>query len=268
MPRAKGKERLKQKRVAKGDAAKKGEEKEAADEPEAAVDLKGPYKYRPMRPTDPPFTAADPLSGEQQGLFVWSYVAPGATRQRAEKVGLVVHGCFVKDGPEVDEFVARLHAAWPDFDIYKTSTGRWVSCPLPDDLDRLVPKKYDNADLEKLMEQHRRKEEAIRRANVQRMKEVKKLQKRQVLAQARRAKESNVEPRKILTDEELKQLEDFTTQPNPFENYRLNESEQPQEQQQQVGSGGADSSSQKDLFLLAATSDAKFEHVPDNNTAP
>lgn len=256
MARAKGKERKKLKQ-ASAEGSRNGETAAAAaaggssssssaTDPAQPVDLSGPYKYRPMRPSDPPFCAQDPLTGDQQQLFVWSYIAPGASRQRAEKVGLVIHGAFVRDGPEVDEFIARLHAAWPDFDIYKTSMGHWLTCPLPDNIDRLVPKKYDNSDLQKLMEQHRRKEEAIRKANVQRMKEVKKIQKQQVLAQLKQAKEKNVEPRKLLTEEERKTLEDLTCQPNPFQNYRIHE--------------------ENDDTTSEAKHSSKIENIVDNNS--
>jgi len=162
-----------------------------------------------FRPSNPPFTAIDKSSGEHQQWFVWSYVAPSLARQQADKVALVVHGAFVS-ADEAQAFAKQLHDKWDQFDISITQMGAWVPCPLPTNLSRQVPSTYDDERLHKIMEQHRRQEEAVRQKNQKRMKEVRRLQKKQAAISLARSKlngDSAVEMRKPLTESDITKIE-------------------------------------------------------------
>lgn len=140
----------------------------------------------------------------------------GASRQRADKVAIVVHGCFVEH-EDADAFCAKLHRDWPDIDIYITEMA-WVPCPLPAHVDRLVPKTYDNKELDKIMKQHQKTEWDLKRANDARMKDLKKQQRDKVRFQQQGTQQQQqAEPRKPLDEESKQRVEELLLAPSPLD---------------------------------------------------
>jgi hypothetical protein len=129
-----------------------------------------------------------------------------------------MHGAFTEDDSEsgkINAFVDKLHAAWPDHDIFITQMGKWVPCPLPAHVDRLVPKTYDNKELDKIMKQHQKTEWDLKRANDARMKDLKRQQREKVRIQQQGG--AVPEPRKPLDDESKQRVEELLLAPSPLD---------------------------------------------------
>ncbi|QPB44566.1 hypothetical protein [Medusavirus stheno T3] len=126
-----------------------------------------------------------------------------------------MHGAFTEADSEsgkINAFIDKLHAAWPDHDIFITQMGKWVPCPLPAHVDRLVPKTYDNKELNKIMNQHQKTEWDLKRANDARMRELKKQQRDKV-----RIQQQGAEPRKPLDDEAKQRVDELLLAPSPLD---------------------------------------------------
>jgi hypothetical protein len=163
--------------------------------------------------TNPPYTFQRAPADDVQTLLIWSYVSPTG-RQAADSVGIVVHGCAY-DLEEAQAFSARLHADWPDFDVHISEAGKWLPVPLPSNVDRLVPKRYDDERLQKIMDNHAKNEWSIKKANDDRMRKLKRDQRDKVRIQQQQ--NPGGEPRKPLDLEADRALEERYSKPHPLD---------------------------------------------------
>jgi hypothetical protein len=110
-------------------------------------------------------------------------------------------------------FIKKLHAAWPDFDIHFTEIGHWLPVPMTGELERSIPKIYDNEDLQKLMDQVAKEENASRKINAERQRMIKKEQ----LKQVKRQQNSGAEPRKPMSAAAAEHVKESQSRPHPFQ---------------------------------------------------
>lgn len=86
-----------------------------------------------------------------QEWYVFSFVSPIGSSQRAKNIFVKFRGAFATD-VEADEHAKKVRVVDPDVDIFIFKAGAWIQVPPPKEHYDAIPMKYMQEKIDKIMD--------------------------------------------------------------------------------------------------------------------